>query len=194
MRQDLIDIHDRGMEFASYRDRLKVHADRFDLVYRQLDGVTRDERGNGPLGSSRILVLTEDFCIDSVLNVPLIARLQETSPAARVRFASRDAHQTIAREFPGRDGRSRVPTVIFLTERGFLQGYWSERSAPDHAWMADFLATDPIPPITLQDGYPAKVLAEWMTRRFEAQLPFFLDESWRSARDELAAIAAEALT
>lgn len=192
MRQDIVETHARGVNIEAYRQNMRVHAERFNLVYQQLEFVRRAEAARASLGSSRILILTEEFCIDSVLNVPLIARLAEASPEAELRIVRRDDQRALAIEFPGRDRLSRLPTVVFFDHRGELQGYWSERSKRDHEWMAAFLKKDPLPPITLENGHPTDVLAHWMTRRFDAQLPFLLDGGWRFVCDELSAIPRQA--
>lgn len=178
-----------GLEFADYRARLRVHAKAFDRVYRRLAFVVDAERDRAPLGEGRILVLTEDFCIDSVLNTPLIGRLAEASPKVRLRIASRDAYPDLAQAFVGRGDVSRVPTVVFLGAPGEVRGYWTERSARDHEWMARFLAEDPIPDLILEDGVPTPVLAAWMERRLARQEPFLENESWRDVANELRALS-----
>lgn len=183
------DAYANGLEFADYRARLRAHAEAFDRVYRRLAFVVDEERDRAPLGDGRILVLTEAFCIDSVLNTPLIARLAEASPNVRLRIASRDAYPDLAQAFPGRGNSSRVPTVVFLGAPGEVRGYWTERSARDHEWMARFLAEDPIPDLILDDGVPTPILAAWMERRLARQEPFFEAQSWRDVAGELRAVA-----
>lgn len=189
MSGDIEEIYRLGVAFEDYRARMRVHARAFNDVYMRLAFVRDHEIGKAPLGTCRIFILTEEYCIDNVLNVPLIARLAEASPQAELRVASRDAHAEVASHFPGRGGDSRLPTVIFLNRPGQVLGYWSERSNSDQAWMTAFLARDPIPPLILDDGRPTRALSDWMERRLAAQLPFFETRSWRDARDELSAVA-----
>ncbi len=188
MIQDLETAYAGGLSFEEYCGRVRVHAQAFLDHYNRLAFVG-EQAGVSPLGESYILVLTEDYCIDSVLNLPLIARLAEASPKARLRIAKRDSHPDLAAAFPGRGGESRLPTVIFLSNSGAALGHWSERSRRDQAWMEVFLARDPIPDIVLEDGRPTPTLAAWMARRLTLQQPFFLAESWRVVRDELRATA-----
>ena len=139
-----------GLTFEAYRARMRVHVQAFNDLYERLAFVREHEAGKAPLGACRILILTEDYCIDSLLNVPLIARLAEASPEAELRIASRDTYAKLARCFPGRGDMSRLPTVIFLRRPMQVLGYWSERSKSDHAWMATFQARHPIPALTLE--------------------------------------------
>jgi hypothetical protein len=186
---DVLRTYAAAQDFHQYRGRMRVHARAFTDVYERLQFVRDTEANEAPLGRSRILVLTEDFCIDSVLGLPLIARLAEASPDAELRVASHDAHYRLADKFPARGGISRLPTAIVFNYAGDIMGYWSERSKRDHQWMAAFVAQDPIPEIVLEDGRPVAPLADWMERRLKAQLPYLLSTSWRCARDELAALA-----
>lgn len=189
MSGDVEQAYRGGLAFETYRARMRVHVRAFNDLYERLAFVKEHEAGQAPLGDCRILILTEDYCVDSLLNVPLIARLAEASPGAELRITSRDEYAMLARCFPGRGGMSRLPTVIFL--RGPMQvlGYWSERSKSDDAWMATFQARDPIPALTLDNGQPTGALADWMERRLAAQRPFFETQSWRDVRNELHAIA-----
>lgn len=125
-----------------------------------------------------------------MLNLPLIAVLGAASFGSSIRVASRDAHPEIAARFPGRSGASRLPTVIFLDAGWNILGHWSERSAKDHEWMANFTSRDPLLTIELDKGHPAGAFAPWLDRRLSSQLPVFLDENWKAVRDELVAVAA----
>jgi len=192
MARDVEQVYEHGLRLASYQARMRVHVCAFNDLYERLAFVRGEQIRKPPFAACRILILTEDYCIDSVLNVPLIARLAEASPGAQLRIASRDANAELAGCFPGRGGVSRLPTVIFLGRSKQVLGYWSERSKRDHEWMTMFLARDPMPEIILDDGRPTPTLADWMERRLTSQRPFFEAHSWRDARDELRAIASGA--
>lgn len=178
-----------AMPFNAYRAQLTVHRDAFNEHYVRLEFMLDVEKTTAPLGNSRILILTEEYCVDSVLNVPLVARLVEASPRAALRIARRDENLNLASCFPGRGGVSRLPTVIFLGSPGQPVRYWSERAKEAHRWMGSFLASDPMPELSIEEGQPAPGLAAWMKRRYSSQKVVFLDQGWRDARDELSALA-----
>ena len=90
-----------GLTLEAYRARMRVHVRAFNDLYERLAFVRDHEVGNAPLGACRILILTEDYCIDSLLSVPLIARLAQASPDAELRIASRDTYARLASCFPG---------------------------------------------------------------------------------------------
>jgi hypothetical protein len=193
MASEIKKIFASGLSFGQYRDNMSTHVDAFRSHYERLAFVPKEERDKAPVATANILVLTEDYCIDSVLNVPLIARLVEASPGSELRLAKREAHLDVAARFPGRGGVNRLPTAIFLDQCGTVLGFWSERSKKDHQWMTDFLARDPMPELELNGGQPTPLLAQWMARRFAAQRSFFETESWKSVRDELHSFVKEAL-
>lgn len=189
MNDQIAAAYGAARTFEDYRSGLRVHSVAFNKVYERLRFVRDMAAEVAPLGESRILVLTEDFCVDSALSLPLIARLVEASPRAELRIASRDSHRQLASQFPGRGGVSRLPTVLFLDRRQNVRGYWSERSSQDQLWMNAFLAHDPMPEMIVKDGLPEPAFAAWMDRRLAAQIPFFEAMGWRFVRDELVAIA-----
>ena len=189
MSTEIERIYTNGLSFAEYYAHVSTHVDAFREHYEGLAFVPSEEEGKSPVGTARILVLTEDYCIDSVLNVPLIARLVEASPGAELRLARRDEHADVAARLPGRGGVSRLPTVIFLDQLGRVLGFWSERSKRDHQWIADFVTRDPMPELKLEGGLPTPVLTLWLARRFAAQRSFFVAESWKNVRDELHSLA-----
>lgn len=189
MSGDVEKCYANALTFEEYRARLRIHVSAFNDHYERLAFVLDEEKGKTPVGNNRILILTEEYCIDSVLNIPLIARLVEVSPDAALRIARRDEHLKLAARFPGRGGTSRLPTVIFLGRSRQVLGYWSERAECAHRWVETFVAQDPMPELILEDGQPAPRLAAWMDRRFSSQRVIFEARGWRSVRDELRALA-----
>jgi len=189
MSGDVETCYAGALTFEKYRAQLRTHVCEFNEHYERLAFVLEEERGKAPLGNSRILILTEEYCIDSVLNVPLIARLVEASPDAAVRITRRDEHLKLAARFPGRGDASRLPTVIFLGRSRQLLGYWSERAECAHRWMETFVAQDPMPELIIEEGQPTPELGAWMARRFSSQRLIFEAQGWRNVRDELHALA-----
>ena len=185
-------LHAIFEEAVSFRDHLasiRANARRFHEVYDRFAHLANDrDSAIFPFGT-KVLVLCEAYCGDCVLNLPLIARLVETSQGSELRVASRDEHQAVADRFPGRGGASRVPTVILLDPQWRLVGYWSERGKSDHEWMANFTRTDPLSDITLEGGMPGGAFATWLERRLAGQLPIFFERNWQDVREELRALA-----
>lgn len=170
-----------------HRNAMRVHRDAFHTHYERLGFLSGKLAAAPPLPAIEILVLTEDWCIDSVLNLPVLERLVEASPGASLRIADRSRHRALADRFPGRSGVSRVPTFIFLRGPDGIAGHWSERCRSARTWVEDFAAADPMPPLDFVDGAPSPSLAAWMARRFEAERQRFYDGVWREVAEEISA-------
>lgn len=182
-------IFEGAVSFREYLAGTRANARQFHEVYKRFADLASDRDSAIFPPGTHVLILCEAYCGDCVLNLPLIARFVEASQGSDLRIASRDRHQDVAEQFPGRGGASRVPTAILLDRQWQLVSYWSERGGSDHAWMASFTRTDPLPDITLEGGMPAGAFAPWLERRLAAQLPIFFERNWRDVRDELGALA-----
>lgn len=182
-------IYLEGVSFDAYLDGVRANASEFHQVYERLRFVASDAESRVFQPGTRALVFCEPYCADCVINLPLIARLASASTGAELRVVGRDMHQAVADRFPGRDGISRVPTVILFDSQQRLIGYWSERGKSDHAWMEEFTRSDPLPDITLDDGIPVGDFAQWLKRRFAGQLPVFFEQNWKDVREELRVLA-----
>jgi hypothetical protein len=76
---------------------------------------------------SRLLVVTEDWCLDSAYSVPYVARMAQ-SAGIPLRIVDRAAGQPLLRAHPTSDGRTVTPTIVLL-RNGRDAGAWVERPA-----------------------------------------------------------------
>jgi hypothetical protein len=76
---------------------------------------------------SRLLVVTEDWCLDSAYSVPYVARMAQ-SAGIPLRIVDRAAGQPLLRAHPTSDGRTVTPTIVLL-RYGRDAGAWVERPA-----------------------------------------------------------------
>jgi hypothetical protein len=75
----------------------------------------------------RILIVAEDWCVDSAYTVPYIANLAAAA-GVEARILDRAAGASIASAHPARDGRSVTPVVVLLRNDRDV-GAWVERPA-----------------------------------------------------------------
>lgn len=75
----------------------------------------------------RVLVLTEDFCIDSAQFVPPLLRLAQELDTLEVRFLLRNEHRDLAAQYLRWDGYQPIPVLIFLDADGEEIGALIER-------------------------------------------------------------------
>jgi len=76
----------------------------------------------------RVLIVAQDWCVDSANTVPYIARLA-VSAGVPLRIVDRAAGASMMARYRTRDGRSVTPLVVLL-RRDRVAGAWVERPAP----------------------------------------------------------------
>ena len=179
---DLSRAFAQGMTFEAYLPTMQTLQRHMREQYETLPvtdaaiaefAATADGRG-----VNRILILTEDFCPDSAMNIPIAARLADAIPALALRIVRRDHFWDIANRFPAADGNSHIPTVIFLTENGSAAGVWHERSAAAHKLLAEFVAENPAPPREDENGDVTPGFRRWASQRLQLQKEAYAAGLW----------------
>jgi len=90
----------------------------------------------------RILVMTEEWCSDCLMNLPILARLAEAAPAAEIRFFIRKDWPDLRAYFNERDIYS-LPTVQIMDAQFAPLGVWVERPQAAHQRLAQWKADHP---------------------------------------------------
>jgi hypothetical protein len=138
-RIDYPALYAQGITFAEFLEKARARRDEWRAHYNAAtvspDLITRmralPER-------RRILVVAEDYCLDSANTIPYIARLVDGAPerlALRMLDSNRgqpimDAHRTP-------DGRAATPTIAILAEDGRLRASWTERPSTTQTWFLE---------------------------------------------------------
>jgi hypothetical protein len=88
-------------------------------------------------GHWHLLVLSEDWCGDSVNIVPIVAKLCESVSNMDMRILARDENLDIMDEHLT-GGRSRsIPIVILLNQKYQECGWWGPRPSPLQKWVME---------------------------------------------------------
>lgn len=90
----------------------------------------------------RILVMTEEWCSDCLMNLPILARLAESAPATEIRFFIRKDWPELRSYFNVRDIYS-LPTVQIMDDALVPLGVWVERPQAAHQRLAQWKAEHP---------------------------------------------------
>ncbi|HEY85155.1 MAG TPA: thioredoxin family protein [Chloroflexi bacterium] len=130
------------------------------------------------------LVMTEDYCPDSVLNLPIVARLAEAIPSMTLRIIYRSDYLDLANRYPAADGYNHIPTVIFMTPQGQELGVWRERSAAAREFLANFETKTPQPPKTSAGGETTLAFKKWAKKRLDAQKEAYRNGLWKETAKE----------
>jgi len=88
-----------------------------------------------------VLVITEDWCGDSLAHLPVLFRLaHESGDRLNVRVFKRDEHKDLAAQFPMPTGRVAIPIIVFYDQAMHELGKLLERPQIAHEEMAAFMA------------------------------------------------------
>ncbi|MBO9405420.1 MAG: thioredoxin family protein [Thermomicrobium sp.] len=136
-----------------------------------------------------ILVITEDWCPDSVQFVPMVIALARRIPTVEVRILRRSEHQDLADRYRRPDGSQAIPTFVLLDAEMQELGYLVER--PERATqelreaLAEFAAQHPeLEGVTRPwSEMPAKTrmavrtfLEEWRDRQFDRWTRYLFED------------------
>jgi hypothetical protein len=85
----------------------------------------------------KFLVITEDWCIDSVQFIPVLVKLAGENPGIELRVLRRDEHTDLAEQYPRKDGYNAIPVIIIFDGDGNELGSIVERPEQASAEMAE---------------------------------------------------------
>ena len=89
-----------------------------------------------------VLVMTEDWCGDSLMNVPILARIVEAAPGMDLRVFIRSRSPELNDYYTAR-GITRIPVLTFLDGDFNEIGTWVERSQAAHAAVSEWMDAHP---------------------------------------------------
>jgi len=91
----------------------------------------------------RFLVMTEDWCGDALMNLPVVARIVEALPDADLRVFVRSTAVELNAYYAGRDV-TKIPVVTLFLDEGFRElATWVERPRTADAWRTEWMAAHP---------------------------------------------------
>lgn len=126
-----------GETFADFLARPKKYPEFWEGVYRRAT-VPEDilERAKNLKQQWHFLVLSEDWCGDSINTLPLIARLVDQAPMIDMRIIGRDANADVMDNHLTNGGRS-IPVIILLDSDFVERGWWGPRPAQLQRWVVE---------------------------------------------------------
>jgi len=171
-----------------YFEKLTQNSDIYHANLERTEITDKDRQvfGARPL---HVLILTEEWCIDSLQFVPVLARLAREVPGIEIRVLKRDDNQDLATNYRRKDGYQAIPVFIFFDKDMREIGYLIERPQMVSEEMADetrrFQQQHPdLPGITrTYDNMPEETRAavkahsqQWRRGQQDRFARYFLDE------------------
>jgi hypothetical protein len=126
---DAARLFERGVTFDEFLAKATAQRDVWLSVASHND-VDRDavERLARARSSLRLLIVAEDWCVDSAHTIPYVAHLAAAAHVG-LRIIDRGLGAPLMALHPTRDGRPATPTIVLL-RGGRDAGAWVERPAP----------------------------------------------------------------
>lgn len=93
-------------------------------------------------GPAHVLVMTEDWCGDSLMNVPILAQVLANIPGMDLRIFIRHESEDMRLSYEERDIRT-IPVFTFFNEDFEEIGTWVERPQAAHRWRREWRARHP---------------------------------------------------
>lgn len=116
-----------GLPIKDYMEQMKVHKDESFNVYNSFE-LPQDGNFLSLLNERRphILVITEDWCGDAMMNNAILRRIAEEANI-EVRAVFRDQNIELIDQHLTNGGRS-IPIYLFLDNQGNVIGKWGPRA------------------------------------------------------------------
>lgn len=117
-----------ALTIDEYLSRMRQNRERF-LENIERTAITPEEKAFFSDHPLRVLVITEDWCADSVQLVPALVKLSREVPDLGIRVLQRDQHSEFAARYPRKDGYNAIPIFILFDEEMRELGALIERPA-----------------------------------------------------------------
>ncbi|WP_337018601.1 thioredoxin family protein [Oceanobacillus massiliensis] len=120
---------EKGMSPDLYIESLEKHKEDFLYIYDNFT-IPNDEAFFEKIRNQnlRAIVLTEDWCGDAMLNIPILLRISEAADI-QVKMLLRDQNLELMDQYLT-NGKSRsIPIFIFIDENGNETAKWGPRAA-----------------------------------------------------------------
>lgn len=133
----LADWFEKGMTPQAYIDAMSVNKEQLQSIYERFQVNDEDEAQFKQLKSKKLraIVLTEDWCGDAMVNVPILLKIAEKADID-VRMLLRDQNLELMDQYLTNGTARAIPIFIFIDEAGNEQAVWGPR-APEVQLLVD---------------------------------------------------------
>jgi hypothetical protein len=129
MKMNLNDWFFKGLTFEQYKNQMTVNKNELLSIYDRFilnedDDVLLEKIQGKQL---RVIVLTEDWCGDALVNNPILLKIAEASNM-EVRFLLRDQNLELMDQYLTNGTSRAIPIFIFIDQNGDEQAVWGPRA------------------------------------------------------------------
>jgi len=123
---NLNEAYRNAMSYDQYVDSLGDYLSLHRLHYKKFSIESDFESMIKNFKPTKILVITEPWCGDSLAIIPIIKKIAEMNTQWEMRVVRRDTHMTLMEKFLTK-GTKAIPIFIFLNNLGEMLFRWGPR-------------------------------------------------------------------
>ncbi|WP_181349509.1 thioredoxin family protein [Thalassobacillus sp. CUG 92003] len=140
----LEDYFIKGLTPQEYIDSMETHQQDLVYIYEHFQLPSEDQPFFERLQQRnlRVIVLTEDWCGDAMLNIPILLRLAETGHM-NVHMLLRDENEDLMDQYLTNGTSRSIPKFIFLDVDGNEITNWGPRAPEPQAFIDDAMSKLP---------------------------------------------------
>jgi len=134
---DLAEIWNRSLTVREFLERAKEpYRSLWEGIYRHAKAPEWSASALPEGAVLRLIMIAEDWCMDTSNTAPYLARFAEAVPGVSLRFLLRDENPEVMDRYLYNGSRS-IPVVIILDEACRELGHWGPRPAELQAWVRE---------------------------------------------------------
>lgn len=120
---------DKGMTSEEYIDGMKVHKENVEAIRKGFSIPVEDKDVLDKLGehSLRVIAITEDWCGDAMLNIPILLKVAGAA-GMDVRMILRDENLELIDQYLTNGTSRAIPIFIFIDTDGNEKLVWGPRA------------------------------------------------------------------
>jgi Thioredoxin len=125
----LQDWFDKGMSSSEYLEYMKAHKENTLSILNKFTIPAEDKEVLKAIAghSLRVIVLTEDWCGDAMLNIPILLKVAEEA-GMEVKMILRDENLELMDQYLTNGTSRAIPIFIFIDEDGEEKTVWGPRA------------------------------------------------------------------
>ena len=126
---NLVEWFEKGMDAKDYIEGMNTHKENLLFIYNRFRVPDRDRETFERLQEKniRVIVLTEDWCGDAMLNIPILLRITELAKM-EVRMLLRDQNLKLMDQYLTNGTSRSIPIFIFIDQTGNELAVWGPRA------------------------------------------------------------------
>ncbi len=126
---DLLQWFEKGLTAEEYLSGMKVNKDETTTIYNQftLNQEEKEHIQKVKEKGLKAIVLTEDWCGDAMLNIPILRNIAEEAKI-KVRYVLRDQNLELMDQYLTNGTARSIPIFVFIGEDGEEKAVWGPRA------------------------------------------------------------------